>query len=95
MNLIEQLGGYDKTKEYLKKNSHFINFEGLERFYDGLLEYRRENGIFEVGDYVVMDSYKSEYQFYQISEDDIGSHWFNLVEFRHATDEEIEVGHRI
>lgn len=47
MNLIEQLGGYDKTKEYLKKNSHFINFEGLERFYDGLLEYRRENDIFE------------------------------------------------
>lgn len=54
MNLIEQCGGYEETKEYLKKNSHFIDFEGLERFYDELLEYRREQNIFEVGDKVVL-----------------------------------------
>ena len=53
MNLIEQLGGYDAAKEYLKKNSHFINFEGLERFYDALLQYRRQHNIFEVGDKVI------------------------------------------
>lgn len=95
VNLIEQYGGYDAAKEYLKKNSHFINFEGLERFYDELLEYRREHNIFEVGDWIVVDSYKPEYQFYQITKDDVGSHWINLVEFRHATDEEIKAGRRL
>lgn len=59
------------------------------------LENRRQHNIFEVGDWIIVDSYKPEYQFYQITKDDVGSHWINLVEFRHATDEEIKAGRRL
>jgi len=59
------------------------------------LEYRRQHNIFEAGDWIIIDSYKPEYQFYQITKDDIGSHWINLVEFRHATDAEIKAGKRL
>jgi len=101
MNLIEQLGGYDKTKnhrdylidfgnEFNRPNKYEVN-----KINNALLEYRRQHNIFEVGDWIVMDSHKPEYQFYQITKDDMGSHWINLVEFRHATDEEIKAGKRL
>ena len=59
------------------------------------LENRRQHNIFEVGDWIVIDSHKPEYQLYQITKDDMGSHWINLVEFRHATDAEIKAGKRL
>ena len=61
MNLIEQLGGYEKAKEALhqlkseKKDliscgaSVFVESQVI----DALLEYRRQHNIFEVGDLVV------------------------------------------
>ena len=89
MNLVEQLGGYEATKEYLKENSRFINFEGLERFYDDIIEYRRQNNIFEVGDDVCFktlgDGYVHKYTKY---------HEFKY-DLRHATPEEIKAGKRL
>ncbi len=87
----ESLETYERTKH--------LNVFGMTAFRanivrKSLLQYRREHNIFEVGDWVVIDSYKPEFQFYQLTEDDIGSHWINLVDFRHATDKEIEQGCR-
>ena len=62
MNLIEQLGGYEKAKEALhqlkseKKDliscgaSVFVESQVI----DALLDHRRQHNIFEVGDLVVM-----------------------------------------
>ena len=47
------------------------------------------------GDFVVMSDCKPEHQFYQITDDDIGSHWVRLVEMRHATAAEIKAHHRL
>jgi hypothetical protein len=60
-----------------------------------LLEYRRQNGFFEVGDFIIISTFKPEHQFHQISKDDVGSHWINLVEFRHATNAEIKAQRRL
>ena len=97
MNLIEQLGGYERAKH------EFEMIKEMKPIYPGeietnnrlLLEYRRQHNIFEVGDWIIMDSYKPEYQLYQITKDDMGSHWINLVEFRHASDAEIKAGKRL
>ena len=93
MDLIEQLGGYERAKNALELPLNYGFSDGdIEA---ALLEYRRQHNIFEVGDWIIVDSYKPEYQFYQITKDDVGSHWINLVEFRHATDEEIKAGKRL
>lgn len=110
MNLIEQLGGYDAAKEYLKKNSHFINFEGLERFYDALLQYRRQHNIFEVGDKVIRLDVDNIfiYTAQKVTLDLITvvrkkksnavrtwGTWLGNNELRHATNEEIQAGRRL
>ena len=100
MNLIEQLGGYEKTKRELELKEQNSVFQcctavDAEMIRSALLQHRREHGIFEVGDWIIIDSYKPEFQFHRLTEDDMGSHWINLVEFKHATDEEIKAGHRL
>ena len=56
MNLIEQLGGYEKAKEFstwadsVRWNGH--NQQKLDELRKEILQYRREHGIFEVGDWV-------------------------------------------
>lgn len=94
MNIIEQLG-YEAAKNYAIDANACGAFDDEKRIKSALLEYRRQHNIFEAGDWIVIDSYKPEYQFYQITEDDMGSHWINLVEFRHATPEEIAAGKRL
>ena len=57
MSLIEQLGGYEKAKEYLielqKTPIHEQTEDTVTWLPDMLLEYRRFNNIFEVEDKVV------------------------------------------
>ena len=61
MNLIEQLGGYEKAKAFLNATSFTIDElimmqrSGLrtQHVEKALLEYRRQHNIFEVGDKVV------------------------------------------
>ena len=59
MNLIEQLGGYDKAKEYLanleKIPMHEQTEDTLYWLPDMLLQYRRQHNIFEEGDSIVFD----------------------------------------
>ncbi|MHA3082151.1 hypothetical protein ACX1NX_03000 [Acinetobacter sp. ANC 5383] len=62
MNLIEQLGGYEMAK--IAQGSREIG--GLPVGCDldnALLEYRREHGIYEVGDLVVYPSNKYIFKF--------------------------------
>ena len=70
MNLIEQLGGYEKAKEKRDDISHTLDnsellgggdareglYERLESIDKALLEYRRQHNIFEVGDKVVFSN---------------------------------------
>ena len=51
MNLIEQLGGYEKAKQFLA--DILDNKSPCEILTRELLEYRRAHNIFEVGDAVV------------------------------------------
>ena len=66
MNLIEQLGGYEKAKEILSRERNSENIDPviylngneilIDAICDALLEHRRQHNIFEVGDKVVLIS---------------------------------------
>lgn len=105
MNLIEQLGGYERAKH------EFEMIKEMKPIYPGeietndrlLLEYRRQNNIFEVGDKVVgsklFDDRIFEFQYYLlelsmavISKDGAA---IGLNQLRHATPEEIKAGKRL
>ena len=100
MNLIDELGGYEEAKdEFNKTSSDQYGYKFTLQI--ALLEYRRANNIFEIGDKVVwrdedfcivdkvytcgMIGIDAGYERFRI-----GKH--NL---RHATDLEIAAGHRI
>lgn len=61
MNLIEQLGGYEKAKAFINATSYTVDEllmmqrSGLRSKHveEALLQYRRKHNIFEVGDLVV------------------------------------------
>ena len=104
MNLIEHLGGYDKAKEmYIAQLKAGLAPYGYE---EALLEYRRANNIFEVGDYVLRND--EFYNVLRITGIDNGCadlvrrvdgepRWsrFKLVDIHHATPEEIQAGRRL
>lgn len=113
MNLIEKLGGYDFVKsirkkktsnQYLDFNGRQINFSKIDR---ELLEYRRANNIFEVGDKVVLVDLRCSNDIWCVSEsstsDYVGVIKEGMLGFsvmhksmtRHATDEEIQAGRRL
>lgn len=95
MNLIDKLGGYDSLKKEYEETLPLIQngykSKGMEIIRLLLLEYRRQNNIFEIGDLVV---FKKEY-----SKDSV-IHKIDSLRagtkcLRHATDEEIEKGRRL
>ena len=104
MNLIEQLGGYERAKH------EFEMIKEMKPIYPGeietndrlLLEYRRQHNIFEVGDKVV--SKENNGFVYTVITVDGGlcrlknvlfDHVYPLHDFRHATNEEIKAGKRL
>jgi hypothetical protein len=102
MNLIEQLGGYEKAKvelEILKNSGNFVKpiADDLE---SNLLEYRRANNIFEDGDKVLFSGSPLIHEVRKLVEDSddiyiLGWGWTYLKYIKHATDEEIAVGYRL
>ena len=59
MNLIEQLGGYEHLNGFYKRSvAHGF---ALTEIKEELLKYRRQHNIFEVGDKVVIESYRNTY----------------------------------
>lgn len=56
MNLIEQLGGYEAVKGAAQNYRN-----SAEKFERAMLKYRRQHNIFEVGDKVIIESYRNTY----------------------------------
>ena len=108
MNLIEQLGGYHKAKECL--NTKIARECILNELRYELLQYRRANNIFEVGDKVVYRALPHERLFnvrfvgddeivvYELW-DEMGAKTFTekhpYSDIDHANDEEIKAGKRL
>ena len=94
MNLIEQLGGYDKAKECL--NTPTARDSIKEELRAKLLEHRRQHNIFEVKDKVVVKGepfWPEDYLIQTVGQEHIGK-WY-MSAWRHATDEEIKAGRRL
>lgn len=96
MNLIEQLGGYERAKH------EFEMIKEMKPIYPGeietndrlLLEYRRQHNIFEVGDqYVMLKLWHND--LITVEEGDMDQPWWNTRIIRHITDEEREAGYRL
>ena len=99
MNLIEQLGGYERAKVILQTVGH--EHDAM------LLEYRRQHNIFEVGDKVVfrecsgIGGASDAIDLMTVkSIDAFGVRMTNslcpwAIQIRHATDEEIKAGRRL
>jgi hypothetical protein len=96
MNLIEQLGGYEKALQFLKSEKNSLEIDPV--FYldgqeilvdvldDALLDYRRQHNIFEVRDKVVL---KRPDQFSEIYTYDAYSEKMDL----HFFESERDYGH--
>ena len=104
MNLIEQLGGYEKAKDGL----HRLKLEKKDLLTCGdlvvveseidaaLIDYRRQHNIFEVGDKVVVKDHPfwpEDYVILTVEQEHIGK-WY-MSAWRHATDAEIKAGKRL
>ena len=104
MDLIEQLGGYERAKDGL----HRLKLEKKDLLTCGdlvvveseidaaLLQYRRQHNIFEVGDKVVVKDHPfwpEDYVILTVEQEHIGK-WY-MSAWRHATDEEIKAGKRL
>ena len=103
MNLIEQLGGYERAKSIANCKSGIVH--PTQQLLDALLEYRREHNIFEVGDKVVStldgdEDWKNAVcqilAFHKKMAITTGfSCAIHHYDYRHATDEEIAAGRRL
>jgi hypothetical protein len=111
VNLIEQLGGYDKAKEWYKDQD--LRGNHTVRIRHALLQYRRQHNIFEVGDKVIIESYRNTYitcgrpSQYSIGDlmlihimdgnviEDDDYNFIDYRDVRHATDAEIKAGKRL
>lgn len=107
MNLIEQLGGYEKAKRELELKEKDSVLQcciavTAEMIRDALLEYRRQNNIFEVGDYVFHPMFGALFEIKRIAEKYVvastksGYETNLLIELiSHANDAEIKAGNRL
>lgn len=93
MNLIEQLGGYERAKEVyenFKNDSSSLNRQRALNVKAAMLQYRRQHNIFEVGDRFVIDGL-----FGVFYANDGNIPYLDYNKIRHATDEEIKAGKRL
>ena len=105
MNLIEQLGGYERASKIAKCKSGLVY--PTKQLLDALLEYRRANNIFDIGDKVVFKwvlESSDIFTIYSIDAYFIGVKRFEDDDFyyaninwglKHATDAEIKAGRRL
>lgn len=101
MNLVEQLGGYERAKSKFRDNGS-LHAERLKKV---LLEYRRQHNIYEIGDKIVSTLDGSEdwknaiceiLAFHKKMAITTGfSCAIHHYDYRHATPEEIKAGRRL
>ena len=103
MDLIKNYGSYENAKAELEKikSTKYRNYMYLE---EALFEYRRANNIFEMDDYIIHDGELKVFAMwsttiegcayigYAYAED---GEMADKSEFRHATDAEIQAGHKL
>ena len=96
MNLIEQLGGYEKSKRELELKEEDSVFQCCnaitsDMIRNALLEHRRQHNIFEIGDpYVFTEKYSKQSVIHKVDSLNSGKGCL-----RHAKDEEIKAGRRL
>lgn len=109
MNLIEQLGGYEKAKRELELKEQNSILQCCASVTDdmirsAMLDYRRQHNIFEVGDYFVNYADDAVYTALSIDQNNrmhgkSGDKnvwtYFGRFGLRHATDAEIKAGKRL
>ena len=106
MSLIEQLGGYEKAKEWYKDQD--LRGNHTTRIRHALLEYRRQHNIFEVGDKVVLLGDGTWGHLFEVEKmspkgrkptklktDVFGNFHVGYNVVRHAAPEEIAAGRRL
>lgn len=103
MDLIKNYGSYENAKDELEKikSTKYRNYMYLE---EALLEYRRANNIFEMGDYIIHDGELKVFAMWSTAIDGCAYIGYAYAEdgemadkneFRHATDLEIAAGRRL
>lgn len=111
MNLIEQLGGYEKASEDFKKlhlnlkeqqKSNKVFMDAFDALKTELLEYRRQHNIYEAGDLVIKTHPKNTILWPVLGVYKNGGVWLDYKGFcwksprvRHATEAEIKAGKRL
>lgn len=110
MNLIEQLGGYEKAKnhrDYLTSyGSEFtgVSQKEINELNTALLEHRRQHNIFEPDDYIIHDGELKVFAMWSSAVEGCAYIGYAYAEdgemahkdeFRHASDEEIKAGKRL
>lgn len=101
MNLIEQLGGYERAK-IIQGSREMGGLPYDLDLEDALLQYRRQHNIFKVGDWAVKTHPKNTILWPVLGVYKNGGVWLDYKGFcwkpprvRHATDEEIKAGKRL
>ena len=90
MNLIEQLGGYERAK-IIQGSREMGGLPYDLDLEDALLQYRRQHNIFEIGDlYVFTEKYSKQSVIHKVDSLNSGKGCI-----RHATDAEIKAGRRL
>jgi len=95
VNLIEQLGGYERAK-IIQGSREMGGLPYDLDLEDALLQYRRQHNIFEIGDKVVVKDHPfwpEDYVILTVEQEHIGK-WY-MSAWRHATDAEIKAGKRL
>lgn len=111
MNLIEQLGGYERAKAFLNAASYtmdeliMMQRSGVrpQHVEKALLEYRRQHNIFEENDKIVFVDNFMHGELMTVAWTRVGEVWMDegakrctdLSMIRHATPEEIKAGKRL
>ena len=103
MNLIERLGGYEKAKQKYSERPFDLAWSDIGK---ALIEHRRENNIFDVGDKVVYKGKAGLSGLFEIETltktgkpktvktKRFGNFPCRYCEVQHATDKEIAQGYR-
>lgn len=110
MNLIEQLGGYDEARKCAtvlseklteKQKNNVVFMDAFNALNDELLEHRRANNIFEVGDLVTHSIFWGLFEVIKTEKHHVLGVMPTGYEtrlstqlVRHATPQEIEAGYR-
>ena len=109
MSLIEQLGGYEKSKRELELKEEDSVFQCCnaitsDMIRNALLEHRRQHNIFEPDDYIIHDGELKVFAMWSSAVEGCAYIGYAYAEngemahkdeFRHATDEEIKAGKRL